>query len=276
MATGRSGIVRPEIAPTARDRRVITTVPVAIGLRESLAATRSFHVVRRGTVTAALEIVAAHARILATVPTAARNLERIAAIQSRGRSAMRLHPITPDAILDPPAMARETSINLASTSRARIAPEVIDLRATGRFASDRNSIVRGKVAMSGRVGIAPASIVRAKIARSSNGPVKVEVLVKVEVRGRSTRAATRVPRIGTTGRGVTMRMTARSSPSVRRSAAGANIASASPISTNARRVRRAKRSPASVSPRWCRGRDWPRAATRRNGSCRAASPSTAA
>src|SRR6202034_1613923 len=59
MVTVRSGIGRPEIARTARDRRVMATVPVAIGPRENLAATRSSRVVR--------QIVAARARILATV-----------------------------------------------------------------------------------------------------------------------------------------------------------------------------------------------------------------
>jgi hypothetical protein len=91
--------------------------------------------------------------------------------------------------------------------------------------------------------------------------------------GRSIRAARqRSP----TGRVATMRTTARYLQNVRPSAVAANIASASRTSRNARHGRRAKRNPASASPRWCRAPVSPRAGMPRNGSCRAASRSTAA
>ena len=105
---------------------------------------------------------------------------------------------------------------------------------------------------------------------------KFERPAKAAAPGRSIRAATRDPLIATPiGHAATTRTTARSSPSVRRSAAAASIASARPTS-GVRRGLRAKRNPASASPRWCRGPVSPRAATPRNGSCRAASRSTAA
>ena len=56
-------------------------------------------------------------------------------------------------------------------------------------------------------------------------------------------------------------------PNARRSAAAAAIASAQPEFEKARHGRRKRRrNPASASPRWCRGRALPRAATPRNGS----------
>ena len=84
------------------------------------------------------------------------------------------------------------------------------------------------------------------------------------------------PRTGMpTGRAVTMKTTAGSSPNVRPSVAAPPIANVRRTSA-VPRGRHAKRNPASASPRWWRVRGWPRAATPRDGSCRAASPSMAA
>ena len=70
----KTATVRVAIGPSAPGRRAMAIAPVAIGLRENLAATRSFRAARR---------TVARARILVTVPI----VVGIAAIQSRGRSA---------------------------------------------------------------------------------------------------------------------------------------------------------------------------------------------
>ncbi len=110
-----------------------------------------------------------------------------------------------------------------------------------------------------------AMIVRGFLARA-------RIVPKVTVRfasGRSSIVLVRIVRAATT------KTTARSLQNARRSAAAAPIASAC-LTSGVRRGRRAKRNPASASPRWCHGQASPRAAMPRNGSCRAGSPSTAA
>ena len=139
-----------------------------------------------------------------------------------------------------------------------------------RYDKPREESRRGEDAgphfVSGRNSTVPARTVRNSSARAN-----------AAAPGRSIRATTRDPLIEMPiGRAATMRTTARSSPGVRHSAAAASIASASPISRSAHRGRRAKRNPASALRKWCRAPALPRAATPRNGSCRAASPSTAA
>ncbi len=180
----------------------------------------------------------------------------IAAIQSRGRSVMPARPITPDA-----TRVRRATVQEASTSRVSTSPVMTPREDRGgderpRFSRPREDRPQGDRPRSER----PNSTVRA------NG-------LKAAPTGRSIRAARQRSPIG---RAATMKTTARYSPSARPSAAAANIASASRTSRSARHGRRAKRNPASASPRWCRAPVSPRAATPRNGSCRAASRSTAA
>ncbi len=224
--------------------------PVATGLTRNLA-TGNSRVGRR---------TAVRARILA----AGRIAAPTAAMQSRGRSAMLRHPIMSAAIPDL-ATARGNLTSPATTSPVTTSHGMIGVAKSVHVFRVRARTVPAATA---HFANGPNSIARARIARNSTVRAKDPRAVRV---GRSIRAATAMP----IGRGATTRMTARSSPSVRRSAAVAPIVNGFP--TNAvRRGRRAKRNPASASPRWCRGRGWPRAATPRNGSCRAASPSTAA
>ena len=91
----KTATVRVAIGPLAPGRRAMAIVPVVIGLRENLAATRSSRAVR---------LTAARARILA--PTG-----RTAAIQSRGRSAR----IAASAMPVPPVTARAISTSRALT-----------------------------------------------------------------------------------------------------------------------------------------------------------------
>jgi len=188
------------------------TVPAAIGLRESLAATRNSRAVRP---TAVRARISAAARI--GVP--------IVASQNHGRSAMLLRLTMPDAIRAPPVTPRGILTSRASTSRARIAR-----RATVPFARVRNSSP-------------PAMIVHA-MAVPAHGR-------KAAATGRSIRAASADRRIGLpTGRAARTRMRAGFSPSVRRSADAAITAIASRISTSVRGLRnRSRRRPANGLPR---------------------------
>ena len=142
----------------------------------------------------------------------------IAASQNRGRSAMRLRPTMPAATRVRPATARAIS-----TSRAAIARKAIV-----RFVNVRNSTVPGKAATSvravtGRRATVRVSTARARIVRNSIVPARAAAP------GRSIRAT----RHRESGRAATTRTTARSSQNVRRSAAAANTANASPNSTSA-------------------------------------------
>ena len=161
----------------------------------------------------------------------------IAAIRSRGRSVR----IAASAMPVPPAKVRAIS-----TSRA-----LTDPATTAAARSVR------------------ASRVRARIARNSTVLARDRQAAPT---GRSIRAVKRV----TIGRAARTRTTARFLQNAPPSAAVAPIASASLNSTSARRSRRASRNPASASPRWFPAPVSPRAAMPRNGSRRAASPSTAA
>ncbi len=174
------------------------------------------------------------------------------------RDAVR--PITSDAIRVRRAMAREILTSRVSTSRVMTSRARIVVATSARVFASREDAQ----------GIVPVLSVRAMIGRNST--VRANGL-RAAPTGRSIRAAKGVSPIV---RAATMKTTARYSPNARPSAAAAPIASASRTSRSARRGRRAKRNPASASPRWCRAPGWPRAATPRNGSCRAASPSTAA
>jgi len=155
---------------------------------------------------------------------------------NRGRSAR----IAASAIPVPPATAPGTSTSRASTSPVTTSRAKIARQATARSASVRNSIAPGKIAAT-----VPNSIVRVSVPKAARWQ---------DIRAASRAKIARAAKTGTTAGFL---------PSVRRSAAVAPTASASPSSTSARRVRRAKRNPASVSPRWCRGLALPRAATRR-------------
>ncbi len=253
-AAGRSDPIR---------RAASGLIPIVRRARENLAATKSSlaapQIGARARISVVVRIVA-RARILVAARTAAN--------QNRGRSATLLRPITPDATRAPPATAPEISTNPVTTNRVTTAAamSVRTFRACARIVP--RGIVPKVIA---RFGNGPSSTVPARIVRNSS------VRVKGAAPGRSIRAADRGLSIATpTGRAATRRTMLRFSPSVRRSAAAAPIGSARPISTNAQPGLPARRNPASASPRWCRGRDWLRAATPRNGSCRAASPSTAA
>ena len=120
----KTATVRVAIGPLAPGRRAMAIVPVVIGLRENLAATRSSRAVRP---------IAARARILVTVPI----VVGTAAIQSRGRSAR----IAASAIPVPPATARAISTSRALTARATTAAarSVRAFRVRARIA--RNSTV---------------------------------------------------------------------------------------------------------------------------------------
>jgi hypothetical protein len=260
--SGRTATGRAETVRLARGRRAMQTGRAAIGPRENSAATRNSRAER---------LTAGPARISAVARIGARISRRIAAIQSRGRSAMLLPPIMPAAIRDPRATVHDISTSRNSTSRASTG-----LAKTAAATSVRGSRARARIAprvtvqrVTGRSASGRSSTDRMRTVRNSIGLVSAP---RDAPTGRNIRAARR----GRIGRAAPMRMTARSLPNVRPSAAAAPIVSISLNSTSARRVRRAKRNPASASPRWCRGRGWPRAATPRNGSCRAASRSTAA
>ena len=246
-----SGPTHPGTAARRSDpmrRAASGLIPIVRKARENLAATKSSLAARR--IATATGGIGARARIL--VAGIARATRGIAAIQSPGRSAMHRRPITPGVIPAHHVMAREVSTSPVMTKRV---PRGID-----RFGSGPNST-------------APARIVRNSSVRAGIARATLEGVAP----GRSIHAVNRDLSIAMPiGRAATTRTMLRFSPSVPRSAAVAPIASARPISTNAHRVRRARRNPASASPRWCRGQGWPRAVTPRNGLCRAASRSMAA
>ena len=120
----KTATVRVAIGPLAPGRRAMAIAPVAIGLRENLAATRSSRAARP---------TVARARILVTVPI----VVGTAAIQSRGRSAR----IAASAIPVPPVTVRAIS-----TSRALIGPAT-----TAAARSVRAFRVRARIARNSTV-----------------------------------------------------------------------------------------------------------------------------
>jgi pseudouridine synthase len=241
---------RRAIARIVRDRRGMAIGPAAIVRSENLAATRSFRAARRiatatvGIAAATVGIaratvgiaratvgIAARARILATV--------RPAANPSRGKSAKRVLLIhVPPAVSTNPvttsraATAVATSVHV-SRARATIAQRVSVPVATGLF-----PIVRSG---SGRSSIAPGRTVRSSTAPAGTAKAALGIATatlgvpKAAPTGRSIHAATNgLPADLATGRAATTRTTARFLQSVRRSAAAAPIASASPNSTSVR------------------------------------------
>jgi len=202
---------REEIDRTLRDRRAMATGGKA---KKDSMARRNFRAVAVAIIAVTRESVS-RARILAAV--------RIAASPSRGKNGMRARSITPDATRVGRAILPGISRSVAMTSRATTSRVISGAAKIGRTS-------RG-------------------LARIGTGTVVPEPIAHLEIAeppGRIIHVANRDRSIAMpTGRVVTTRMTARFSPSVRRSVAVALIANGRPRS-GVLRGRHARKNPASV------------------------------
>jgi hypothetical protein len=203
---------REEIDRTLRDRRVMATGGKA---KKDSMARRNNRAVAVANIAETRESVS-RARILAAVRIAA-------ASPSRGKNGMRARSITPDATRVGRAILPGISRSVAMTSRVTTSRVISGAAKIGRTS-------RG-------------------LARIGTGTVVPEPIAHLEIAeppGRIIHVANRDRSIAMpTGRVVTTRMTARFSPSVRRSVAVALIANGRPRS-GVLRGRHARKNPASV------------------------------
>ncbi len=243
-----------QIARIRRARRAMAIGRAAIGPSGNSAATRNFRRAARRTAVRARISAAGIARAPAGIARAARGSRRFETV-----AEARCFFARPCRAQFPSREARAISTSRASTSRARTAAarSVRDFRvrariarkAIARFASGRNSTVpaRPRGPSEIRASAPGKRLAGASAQRSRDRPRRDNE--------DDSKVFAKRPAFG--GRGA--------------------YREREPDFEKRRRPgRRARRNPASASPRCCRGRGLPRAATPRNGSCRAASPSTAA
>ena len=227
-------------------------------------------------------VTATIARRAARVPDVSRtgNSARSGLTRRAAKAAMHVPPASTGMTVRSVMSARVSTAMIATGVRriadragistaARIAAMTNLGRSVDRHATLTAVRRAAKVAVSTSPGSTGATAIAipasARVFRVRASTNRVTTALRVAgATGRSIRAANRA-----TVRAATMRTTARSSPSGRHSAAAANTASASQISTSAHRALRLKRKrPANASPRSSRVRDFVRAAMPRTGSCR--------